>query len=193
METDQTSEAAAPRTEQTASADAPFGNDTPDSGTSETAPGPLDALSSERDLLLAEKADLQDRLLRRQAEFENFRRRTEQDRLRFFEFAGMEIVRELLPVVDDFDRALRVECADKDYVKGIELIYQRFQDTLKKAGLESIEAAGKLFDPHRHQAVDRVETDEVEDHTILGEYQKGFNFKGKLLRPSMVKVAVKPS
>ncbi len=193
MDTEQTSEADVPRTEIADSKDAPLANAGSEAGASASAPTALDALFAERDSLLAVKADLQDRLLRRQAEFENFRRRTEQDRLRFFEFAGMEIARELLPVVDDFDRALKMECADKEYVKGVELIHQRLQDALKRAGLETIETAGKAFDPHLHQAVERVETDEVEDHTILGEYQRGYNFKGKLLRPSMVKVAVKPS
>jgi molecular chaperone GrpE len=141
--------------------------------------------------LEAEKADLQDRLLRRQAEFENFRRRADRERSEFLQYAGMEIVRDILPVVDDFERALKVESADNNYRKGVELIYQRLTDALKKVGLEPIEAAGKIFDPNVHQAVDRVETRNVEDQTVLEEYQRGYNFKGKLLRPAMVKVAVR--
>jgi molecular chaperone GrpE len=85
-----------------------------------------------------------------------------------------------------------VETADRDYAKGVELIYQRMLDSLKKMGLEPIETAGKIFDPNLHQAVERVQTDEAEDQTILGEFQRGYNFKGKLLRPAMVKVAVHP-
>ena len=152
----------------------------------------LAAISAERDQLAAEKADLLDRLLRRQAEFDNFRRRTERERSEFLQFAGMELARELLPIVDDFERALKVESSDKDYVRGIELIYQRLSEILKRMGVEPLEAAGKPFDPNVHQAVDRVETPEVADQTVLEEYQKGYNFKGKLLRPAMVKVAVKP-
>jgi molecular chaperone GrpE len=104
----------------------------------------------------------------------------------------MEIVRDLLPVLDDFQRALKVETPDAEYAKGVELIYQRLFEILKKAGLEAIDAAGKPFDPNRQQAVDRVHTDEYEDQTVLEEYQSGYNFKGKLLRPAMVKVAVRP-
>jgi molecular chaperone GrpE len=158
-----------------------------------TLEGQLGAMTAERDQLAAEKAEIYDRLLRRQAEFENFRRRAERDRLEFVQFAGMDIVRELLPILDDFERALRVECADKNYFKGIELIYQRLFEALKKLGLEPIETAGRKFDPHQHQAVEQVQTEEAEDNAILEELQRGYNFKGKLLRPAMVRVAVKPA
>jgi molecular chaperone GrpE len=150
------------------------------------------ALTVERDQLAAEKADLKDRLLRAMADFDNFRRRAERDRSEYVQFAAMEIVRGLIPILDDFHRAMQVETADKVYAKGIELIEQRLFDALKKAGLEPIEAAGKPFDPNLHQAVDRAESDELPDQTVLEEYQSGYNFKGKLLRPAMVKVAVKP-
>jgi molecular chaperone GrpE len=101
-------------------------------------------------------------------------------------------VKGILPVLDDFERALKVETADRNYAKGVELIYQRLYDTLKKMGLEPLEAAGKKFDPNLHQAVERVETEEVDDQAILDEFQRGYNFRGKLLRPAMVRVAVKP-
>ena len=149
-------------------------------------------IASERDQLAAEKADLQDRLLRRMAEFDNFRRRAERERSEYLEFAGMDAVRELLPVVDDFERALKVESADREYAKGIELIYQRLTELLKKLGLEPIAAAGQKFDPNLHHAVEMVQTEDAEDHTVLDEYQRGYNFRGRLLRPAMVKVAVKP-
>ena len=150
------------------------------------------ALTAERDRLAAEKADLHDRLLRRQAEFENFRRRAERERSDFLQFASMELVGSLVPVLDDLDRALKVETADKEYAKGVELIQQRFLDLLKKMGLEPVNAAGQTFDPNYHQAVERVHTDEVADQSVLEEYQKGYTFRGKLLRPAMVKVAVNP-
>ena len=150
------------------------------------------ALKAERDRLTADKAELHDRLLRRQADFDNFRKRAERDRSDFLQYAGMEFAREMLPIVDDFDRALKIETADANYAKGVELIYQRMYDTLKKMGLEPLESTGKLFDPNLHQAVERVPTEEAEDQQILSEFQRGYNFKGKLLRPAMVRVAVKP-
>lgn len=159
---------------------------------SETLDGQFAAIAAERDQLLAEKADLCDRLLRARAEFDNARRRTERERSDYLQFAAIDLVKDVLPVLDDFERALKVETADRNYAKGVELIYQRLYDTLKKLGLEPIETAGRTFDPNLHQAVERVETVEAEDQTVLGEFQKGYNFKGKLLRPAMVKVAVKP-
>jgi molecular chaperone GrpE len=159
---------------------------------SETLEGQLAAVTAERDQLIADKADLADRLLRARAEFDNARRRTERERSEFLQFAAMDLIKEVLPVLDDFERALKVETADRNYAKGVELIYQRLYETLKKLGLEPIAALGKPFDPNLHQAVERVETTGAEDQTVLGEFQKGYNFKGKMLRPAMVKVAVKP-
>lgn len=150
-------------------------------------------LRAEMERLAAEKVELQDLLIRRQAEFENFRKRTERERMEFAQFAGMELIRELLPVADDFERALKADASGVEYKKGVELIYQRFFDLLKRAGLECIDSEGRPFDPNLHQAVDRQETDEVQEHTVLQEYQRGYNYKGRLLRPAMVKVAVKPA
>ena len=158
----------------------------------ETAEGRFAALTAERDQLAAAKAELEDRMLRTRAEFDNARRRGERERSEFLQFAAMDLIRELLPVVDDFERALKMETAGRDYVKGIDLIYQRLIETLKKIGLEPIDTTGQRFDPNLHQAVDRVETEEAEDMAILSEYQRGYNFRGKLLRPAMVKVAVRP-
>jgi molecular chaperone GrpE len=145
----------------------------------------------ERDRLLEEKNDLTDRLLRRQAEFDNFRRRAEREKADVLEFANAETVRAIVPILDDFERALKVECTGKEYARGMELIYQRLLEGLKKLGLEPISAKGLKFDPNLHHAVDMLETDDVEDHTILDEYQQGYNFRGRLLRPAMVRVAVK--
>ncbi len=158
----------------------------------ETMEDKLAALAADRDRIAGEKAEVEDRLLRARAEFENARRRFAREREDYLQFAAMDLVREILPALDDFERALQTETADKEYAKGVELIYQRLSDILKKMGLEPIETAGRLFDPNQHQAVQRVETDEAEDQTILDEFQKGYNFRGKLLRPAMVKVAVKP-
>ena len=149
-----------------------------------------DGLAAERNALKAERDEMKELLLRRQAEFDNYRKRTEKERAEYLQYAGMDMVREMLPVLDDFDRALKTECASPDYAKGVEMIYSRMYETLKKVGLEPIGAEGQQFDPHLHQAVERVETKDAVDGTILSEFQRGYLFKGKLLRPSMVKVAV---
>ena len=163
-----------------------------DQTTTETqAPDPSE-LQKELDQLAGEKAELQDRVLRAQAEFQNFKKRVERERSEMFEYASMEAVRALLPVLDDFERSLKVESGDKEYVKGMELIYQRFYEGLKKLGLEPIVSTGQAFDPHVHHAVDMVETDEAPPDTVLEEFQRGYNFKGRMLRPAMVKVAVPP-
>ncbi len=163
----------------------------PADGVPEAAVEPVPAATAERDQLEREKADLQDRLLRNRAEFDNFRRRADRDRAEFFEYASMEAVKGLLPIVDDFERALKAESADKEYAKGMELIYARVQDQLKKLGLEPVESTGKIFDPNLHHAVDKAERNDVDENTVLEEYQRGYNFKGRLLRPAMVKVAVR--
>jgi molecular chaperone GrpE len=151
----------------------------------------LDQLRIERDGLRVERDEVKELLLRRQAEFDNYRKRTEKERSDYLQYAGMELVREMLPILDDFDRALKVEAGNAEYAKGVEMIYSRMYEALKKVGLEPIGTAGQMFDPHLHQAVERVETKDAADGTILGEFQRGYNFKGKLLRASMVKVAVR--
>lgn len=157
------------------------------------AVAPQAAVAAQMDQLAAEKAELQDRLLRRMAEFENFRRRVDREKSEIREYSAMETMRHLLPVLDDFERALKTETSDPEFAKGMELIFQRFSGELRKLGLEPIAAEGQKFDPNIHHALEMRETAEVEDHTILAEMQKGYNFRGKLLRPVMVRVAVAPS
>jgi molecular chaperone GrpE len=152
----------------------------------------LAAITEERDRLAAEKAELHDRNLRTQAEFQNLRRRVEKERVEFHEYAAAEAVRALLPILDDFERALKLEHAKSDYAKGMELIHQRLVESLKKLGLEPIVSVGEVFNPHVHNAVEKHETEDAPDGTVLEDYQRGYNFKGRLLRPAMVKVAVEP-
>lgn len=149
-------------------------------------------ITAERDRLSQERSEIYDQSLRLRAEFDNFRKRAQRERAELSEYASMEAVQAMIPVLDDFERALKVETADQEYAKGMELIYQRLLDILEKLGLEPLESEGKQFDPECHQAVDTVKTDEVEDQTVLLEHQRGYNFKGKLLRPAMVRVAVRP-
>jgi molecular chaperone GrpE len=157
----------------------------------ETAtPAELDQLRIERDGLRVERDELRDILLRRQAEFDNFRKRTERDRGEQAQYASMEVVGDLVPILDDLERALTADSSGAEYAKGVQMIYQRMAESLKKTGLEPIDATGKPFDPHLHQAIERVETNDAPDNTVIGEFQRGYNFKGKLLRPSMVRVAV---
>ena len=165
-------------------------------GAAVESPGAMpdsDAAAAEIEQLTKDKAELQEQLLRRAAEFENFRRRAERDRAEFAEYAGMEMVKAILPTLDDFERALKAAAENQaaaEFSKGFELIYQRLLENLTKQGLEPVASIGQKFDPYIHHAVKMDETDEAEDHTVLEEYQRGYNFKGKLLRPSMVRVAV---
>ena len=153
------------------------------------APGDPESIAEKGE---AEKAELNERVLRTQAEFQNFRRRVEKERLELSEYASMEAVRTLLPILDDFERALKVEHGGNEYAKGIELIHQRFGAALQKLGLEPIVSEGQIFDPNLHHAVEMAETEDAPDQTVLAEYQRGYNFKGRLLRAAMVKVAVQP-
>lgn len=152
---------------------------------------PLDALIAERDQLANEKAGLQEMLLRRTAEFDNFRKRTDRERSELIEFAAADALKALLPILDDFERAVAQPCADADYAKGVALIHQRLLDTLSKLGLEPIQALGQPFDPNFHNAIEVVHTEQAEDHTVLDDLQRGYLFKGRLLRPSTVRVATR--
>jgi molecular chaperone GrpE len=152
----------------------------------------LETLVAERDHAVKEKAELQDRLLRRSAEFENYRRRVDREKSELRDYTTMEVLRQLLPVVDSFERALATSSADAEYAKGTELIFQRFWAELQKLGLEPIQAEGQPFDPNSHHALEMRETSEAPDHTVIAELQKGYTCRGKLLRPALVRVAVAP-
>jgi molecular chaperone GrpE len=150
----------------------------------------LAAVTAERDQLVTEKAELQDRLLRRMAEFENFRRRAEREKAELRDFATMEALRQILPFLDDIERALRTETSDKDYARGMELVVQRLTAELQKLGLEPVATEGQRFDPHLHHALEMQPAPAAEENVILAEFQKGYSFHGKLLRPALVRVAV---
>ena len=158
----------------------------------------LDTLTAERDKLAGEKATLEDLLLRRQADLENYRRRVEREKAETREFASMDAVQSLLPILDDFERSLRAAPAGyeegpvAEYSKGIDLIFRRLLDALTKLGLEAVPSQGSIFDPNLHNAIQKEERTDVDDQTVLEEYQSGYRFRGRLLRPAMVKVAVKP-
>ena len=151
-------------------------------------------LSEKIKSLTEEKESLFDRLLRKQAEFENFRKRTEKEKQEFYEFALSGFIQTLLPVLDGLERSLSAQEGEtvESYRKGNELILKQFRDQLWSAGLQPIRSMGKIFDPNFHQAVMREESSTLAENEIIEEYQRGYLFKDRLLRPSMVKVAMAP-
>ena len=136
--------------------------------------------------------DLKQTLLRRQADFDNYRKRIEKERLDDNKRATARVVEALIPIVDSFEHALAAhrEAEYENYRKGFELIYKQMVDNLAKLGVERIEPTGQAFDPHQHQAVDRTETSDQPDGTVLQVFQPGYLFNGRVLRPAMVRVAV---
>lgn len=161
-------------------------NETPSDSSDETEKTDL------VDELAKLQADLQekdDRLKRLQADFENFRRRTNKEREELSAVVTQEILKSMLPVIDNFDRAMAAEQKDGDaFQKGVEMLYTQFQEILKNNGLEAIEAEGKVFDPNFHQAVMRQADPDKEDDTVAKVLQPGYMVKGRVIRPSMVQV-----
>ncbi len=145
----------------------------------------LRRLKAERDILF-------DRLARQQADFENSRKRLLKEQGEFREYAMADAVKSLLPILDSFDRALEAHAGDENF-RGIELINKQLHDALAKLGLQPIPVRGEIFDPHLHQAIQMVDTDEVQDNHVLEELQRGYKFKDRLLRPAMVRVARNPN
>ena len=145
--------------------------------------------------LTADLEELRQTLLRRQADFDNYRKRVEKERFEDSKRATARLIEGLIPVIDGFENALAAhrEAEYESYRKGFELIYKQFLDHLTKLGVERLDPIGKPFDPHLHQAVDRAETKDHEDGTILQVFQPGYVFHGRVLRPAMVRVAVHPN
>jgi len=144
--------------------------------------------------LSADLADLQQTLLRRQADFENYRKRVEKERAEDSKRATARVVESLIPIVDGFEHALAAHKEDEyaSYRKGFELIYKQLLDHLAKLGVERVEPLGAPFDPHMHQAMDRAETTEHPDGTILEVFQPAYVYNARVLRPALVRVAVHP-
>jgi molecular chaperone GrpE len=151
-----------------------------------------DSLASELQKLKAEKEELLQTMVRRQADFENFRKRTERDRHEEGRRGVERLILDLIPVLDAFDRALQAhdDPAYEEYRKGITLIRKQLWDSIAKHGVQRIEAAGKIFDPHQHQAIERLESEEYPDGFIVAVFQDGYTFHGRVLRPAIVRVAV---
>jgi len=156
-----------------------------------TADAAADASSDPMIELRRERDELHDRLLRKGAEFDNYRKRIERERREHSDQAVVDLLLSLLTVVDDFDRALTIEAgADAEgYRKGVELIYAKLHDVLKKHGVRPIETLGTDFDPNLHEAVMHEASPDHRDGEVIGELRKGYMLGEKLLRPAMVKVA----
>jgi molecular chaperone GrpE len=142
--------------------------------------------------LQKQRDDYYDRLLRKQAEFDNYRKRTERERIQLSEAAAADLVTELLPVVDDMERALKADTggeATEAIRRGVELIHKQLLETLRKRGVKPIESLGADFDPHFHQAVAHEPADGRREGEVVEEFSRGYLLGDRLLRPAMVKVA----
>ncbi len=139
----------------------------------------------------ARAEEFKDLLLHKQAEFENYRKRMDRERADNMRYAAFDVVKEVLPVLDNLERAIQASRAgtEEQLREGVEIIQKQFRDVLKKQGLSEIETTGQPFDPHVHEAVGRVETDDHPEEQVVEVFQKGYRFKDRLLRPSMVSVA----
>lgn len=146
--------------------------------------------ASDDEALRLENQELKNRYLRTLADFENVRKRTEREKADFFRYATSSVLKDLLPILDNFDRALEHSDADDEFHKGVELIYKQLYDVLYKHGLRPIDEVGVHFDPNIHEAVIREEDASVPSHTVTMILQKGYFLHDRLLRPAMVKVAV---
>ena len=136
--------------------------------------------------------ELNDRLMRNMAEFDNFRKRTEKEKSMMFELGAKDIVEKILPVIDNFERGLAsISEEEKEgaFAKGIEAIYKQLLQTLETAGVKQIEALNKEFDPNFHNAVMHVEDEEYGENVVVEEFQKGYMYRETVVRHSMVKVA----
>ena len=151
----------------------------------------VNPLQQENDQLKQQLEEEENRYLRLQADFDNFRRRSRLDAEAAQKYRAQSLVADILPALDNFERALQVNTADeqtKSVLQGVEMVYRQLVEALQKEGVEAIESVGKTFDPYEHQAVMQVEDNEYEPNTVVEELQKGYKLKDKIIRPAMVKV-----
>jgi molecular chaperone GrpE len=162
--------------------------ESPDATQDHTGPG---AVNAGGDALQKERDDLYDRLLRKTAEFDNFRKRVDRDRKDMIEWAASDVLNDLLPIVDDFDRALAADAPPEaqSFKAGLEMIQRQLAEMLKKRGVSTVDALGADFDPHLHQAVAYEEVPGAREGEVVGVMAKGYKLGERLLRPALVKVA----
>lgn len=167
--------------------------------TSDEAASTTDQSGDADDVLSAKEANLvkqleaeQQRTLRVQADYDNFRRRTVKEKEELARYASVKLVEQLLPVLDNFERAITAAASNNDYdslAKGVDMIFRQMAQTMEQEGLKAMETVGQPFNPEYHQAIMQVESDEYEDGIVVEEVQKGYMLKDKVLRPAMVKVS----
>ncbi|MCM3725185.1 nucleotide exchange factor GrpE [Neobacillus cucumis] len=162
-----------------------------ETSTEEAEVNPVEKYLQEIQQLKDKLEEADNRILRLQADFDNFRRRTRLDQEAGEKYRAQKLITDLLPALDNFERAMKVE-ADNEQVKsllqGMDMVYRGMVDALKKEGVEPIEAVGKEFDPHLHQAVMQGEDENYGSNIVTDEFQKGYLLKDRVIRPSMVKV-----
>ena len=163
----------------------------PTEGTATTEPTATASPAGEANAVQRERDDLLDRLLRKTAEFDNYRKRVDKERREQAEWAAADVLSDVLTVLDDFDRALSTEAPPeaKSYLAGFELIHRQLGDLLRKRGVVALDTLGTDFDPHLHQAVAYEESPGAREGEIVGELRKGYKLGDRLLRPAMVRVA----
>lgn len=148
----------------------------------------------EYESLREKEKELQDKLLRLGAEFENYKKRVQKERQDWIKYAGETFILELLSIVDNFERAFQAADQTQDFEvlhKGVEMILMEIERFLKEKGVKKIEAVDKQFDPHKHEAIEHIECQEREENTIVEELQSGYELNGKVVRPAKVKVSKK--
>jgi molecular chaperone GrpE len=163
--------------------------DEPDSAPAEPSP------EQRVEELVKENEELQDKFVRLMADFDNYKKRASKEKSDVIQFGNEGLLKDILPMIDNIERLLTYSFGEgswKSFQEGIELLLAETNKTLAKYGVEAIEALGKPFDPNIHQAMQRSETDEVEANTVVEVYQKGYLYRDRLLRPSLVVVAVSP-
>jgi molecular chaperone GrpE len=179
--------------------DSPFntgGSEQPAEDQSEVAKLAADSEATDAEVakLASDLTELRQTLMRRQADFDNYRKRIEKERAEDAKRHTARVIEGWIPIIDSFEHALAAhrEAQYENYRKGFELIYKQLVESLTRLGVERIDPLGQPFDPHLHQAMDRTETTTHEDGTILQVFQPGYIFHGRVLRPAMVRVAVLP-
>ncbi|WP_458121690.1 nucleotide exchange factor GrpE [Paenibacillus sp. Z6-24] len=165
--------------------------DTTDSANTESAAEEV-VSRAELERVQAHADDQTQRLLRAQADFDNFRRRTQKEKEELAKYASAQLITELIPIIDNFERAMATRPENPElesFSKGVDMIFRQLSDVLKNTGLTPMEAVGQPFNPEFHQAVMQVESDEHEEGIVVEELQKGYMLKDKVIRPAMVKVS----
>jgi molecular chaperone GrpE len=153
----------------------------------------VEEVTDEKERLTAELQEINDRYLRLYAEFENYKKRVNKDKEEIFKYGNESLLYELLPIIDNLEMALKhaANCVSEGLVQGVEITLKELQRTLEKFGLSPIEANGKPFDPLVHHAMTQVARDDVDEKTVVEEFRRGYMFRDKVLRPSLVSVSKK--